>query len=305
MSHARLLGLVTVFLIASLTCGGAPRAADSLNVFLAGGEGDQDAVPRGSRIHKAVVDELSAVLQDRGFAVYGEATVAPGGATEGRDRHSDVALIEVARSAVRPPLDVAVIVSVHVRAETLSYTKKMDSQITARLLNVMTGRHLGNFRVASPRSLRAPIGCGRRCLVEAFERDTRRLSRELGRQVANRLGFLLDSRAGPYGSSSGEYGGMPTAYSIVFQGFSAEEVFEIEEYLVVFSGYRHHRPIISRDRQHEYAYETASARGRLNRNLSKMLDYLDLPGQVDLSGNVFTVTKSAAVESRANNWDDW
>ena len=98
---------------------------------------------------------------------------------------------------------------------------------------------------------------------------------------------------------------MPAAYTLVFEDFSAAEVFEIEEYLVVFSGYRHHRPIHSAGGRHEYWYETASERGRLNRNLNKMLDYLEMPGQVDLSGNIFTVTKTAAAEGAARGWDDW
>jgi len=30
-----------------------------------------------------------------------------------------------------------------------------------------------------------------------------------------------------------------------------------------------------------------------------------MPGQVDLLGNDFTVTKTAVVESGAGSWDDW
>ena len=305
MCHPRLWTFVTLFLCAPVICGGAPAAADSLNVFIAGEDGDRDTVPRHSRVYKAVVDELSASLQDEGFAVYDEAAITRGGRAQGRMHRSDVELIDAARSIIRPPVDVAVIFSVYARAEDLSYAKKISSQITARLFAVATGRHLGNFQLASPRSLRAPTDCERECLAAVFERDTRRLSRELGRRLAQRLTAVLGARSGQDGPSETRYGGMPAAYTLVFQDFSAQEVFEIEEYLVVFSGYRHHRPISTGKRRHEYWYETASARGRLNRNLSKMLDYLEMPGQVDLSGNVFTVTKTAAAEGRSRGWDDW
>jgi hypothetical protein len=305
MRHVRLLRLATLFLIALATHGGATVAAERPNVLIIGADGEQDTVPRHSRVFKGVVDELSAVLQDNGFAVYDEAAITPGEFARGRTRRNDAELIDIARSALRPPVDVAIIFSIHTRAEQLSYTTKVGSQITARLLNVMTGQHLGSFRVMSPRSLRAPLDCVRGCLAEVVERDTRRLSRELGRQLAQRLTSMLGAKTVPYGSPGDVYSGLPTAYALVFEGFSDEEVFEIEEYLVVFSGYQRHRPISTGRRRHEYWYETGSARGRLNRNLSKMLDYLDMPGQVDLLGNVFTVTKTAVVESRAGSWDDW
>ncbi len=302
MCHPRLWSILALMMIATAICAAAPAVAGSLNVFLAGEDGDRDAAPRHGRLHKAVVDELSAVLQDEGFAVYDEATVAPGGLA--RDP-GDTQLVAAVRAAVRPPVDVAVLFSVHARAEDLSYAKRISSQITARMFGVATGRHLGNLQVASPKALRTPLDCEGDCLAAAFERDARRLSRRLGRQLALRLASVLGAGGGPEGPEAAPSGGMPAAYTIVFEDFSAAEVFEIEEYLVVFSGYRHHRPISSAEGRHEYWYETASARGRLNRNLNKMLDYLEMPGQVDLSGNIFTVTKIAAAAGRARGWDDW
>jgi hypothetical protein len=304
MRHVRQLTLATLFLIATVTHGGASVAAESANLLILGADGDQDTVPRQGRIFKGVVDELSVALQDHGFAVYDEAAITLNSA-RGRARRDDAELIDIARSVLRPPVDVAIILSIYASAKPLRYTTKVDSQIAARLLNVMTGQHLGSFRVMSPRSLRAPVNCARGCLAEVVERDTRRLSRELGRQLTQRLTSMLSARTVPFGSPGDVYSGMPAAYTLVFDGFSAEEVFEIEEYLVVFSGYRHHRPISTGPRRHEYWYETGSARGRLNRNLNKMLDYLGMPGQVDLSGNVFSVTKTGLGERAASGWEDW
>ncbi len=305
MGHLRLCKILSVILVATVAYGGSPVAAASLNVLIAGEAGDLDAAPRHGRLHRAVVDELSALLQDQGFAVYDEAVVAPGGLAAGRMRRGDAQLIDAARTLGGPPVDVAIIFSVHVRTEVLSYTKKISSQISARMFSVMTGRHLGNLQVSSPKALRTPMDCEDGCLEAVFERDTRRLSQELGRRLVSRLASSLDTRPGDGGGSEAQYGGLAAAYTLVFEDFSAAEVFEIEEYLVVFSGYRRHRPISTGHGRHEYWYETASARGRLNRNLNKMLDYLDMPGQVDLSGNVFTVTKIAAAGETARSWDDW
>ncbi len=302
MCHPRLWEIVTVLLLATAICAAAPAAAGGINVFLAGEAGDRDAAPRQGRLHNAVVDELSAVLQDQGFAVYDEATATPNGLARGA---GDAQLIAAVQSLVRPPVDVAVLFSVRARAKDLSYSKKISTQVTARMFGVATGRHIGNLRAASPNALRTPLDCEGGCLAAAFERDARRLSRQLGRELALRLASVLDAEAGTASPSAAPGGGMPVAYTIVFEDFSAAEVFEIEEYLVVFSGYRRHRPISTGHGRHEYWYETASARGRLNRNLNKMLDYLDMPGQVDLSGNVFTVTKTAAAGETARSWDDW
>ncbi len=305
MRHVRLLTLATLCMFAPMTHGGAAVAAESPNILIIGADGNQDTVPRHGRVFNGVVDEFSAILQDNGFAVYDEAAITLGKRAQGRARRSEAELMDIARSVLRPPVDVAIIFSIYTRAKRLGYTAKIGSQITARLLNVMTGQHLGSFQVTSPRSLRAPVDCGRACLVEIFERDARRLSRELGRQLAQRLTSMLSAKTVPYGSPGDVYSGMSAAYTLVFEGYSAEEVFEIEEYLVVFSGYEHHRPISSGRQRHEYWYETGSARGRLNRNLSKMLDYLKMPGQVELSGNVFTVTKTGQGKSAADGWDDW
>ena len=102
-----------------------------------------------------------------------------------------------------------------------------------------------------------------------------------------------------------EPGGFSTAYNLVFDGFSPAEVSEIEEYLVVFSGYQHHRPVQSSRQVHSYWYETRSPKSRLNRNLGKMLVHLDIEGDVLFTGNSFTVARRAKRDSAGGSWDGW
>ncbi len=295
----RYLQLFALALLYLGLAGHGPAKAGGPNVLLIAADDE----PRVGRLYTGVVDELSIALQESGFAVYGEAATADAGGRDGTPR-STAELVEIARSVMRPPLDLAVIFAIDTKTDRLKYSTRVGSQITARLLNVMTGQHLGSFQVASPRWLRVPVNCRDDCLAEAVEREARALTRELADQLTGRLDTML-ARSGPHGSPGQPYATMPEAYSLVFEGFSAEEVFEIEEYLVVFSGYRHHRPVSTTQRRHEYWYETGIARGRLNRNLNKMLDYLNMPGQVDLAGNVFTVTKASVAEREGDGWDDW
>ena len=305
MRDVRVLALVTLFLLTAVIHSGASLAAETMNILILGATDNRDRPPGESRAFKGVVDELSAVLQDHGFAVFDESAVTLNNLAQDGERRDDAKPMDIARAVRRPPVDLAIVFSVYTRTKQLSYTAKIGSQITARLLNVTTGQNLGSYRAESPRSLRVPVDCGHGCLGAAVERDARRLSRELGRQLAQRLSSMLSAKAVPYGSPGDVYSGMPAAYTLVFEGFSAKEVFEIEEYLVVFSGYQQHRPLSAGRERHEYWYETGSARGRLNRNLSKMLDYLKMPGQVKLSGNVFTVTKAGLGTSTKDSWDDW
>lgn len=305
MRHWQLLTLAMFLPVLPALQVGTPVAAAGPNILLLGADSEQGSVRRDSRVFEGVVDELSAALQNSGFSVYDEAATTYAIYGQDHTRRSNAELIEIARSVLRPPVDLVISFSIHSKTEPLTYTTRIGSQVTARLVNVMTGQHLGNFQVVSARSMRVPADCQRGCLAEVVERHTRRLARELGRQLKERLTSLMTAKSAPDGSPGEPYSGMPDAYSLVFDGFSAQEVFEIEEYLVVFSGYRHHRPVSSALQRHEYWYETGIARGRLNRNLNKMLDYLNMPGQVDLSGNVFTVTKTATVESKEGGWDDW
>lgn len=289
-------------LLAGLLVSGPSQGADAPNVILIGEDGGRDMIPRNSRVFKIVRDGLGNRLLDSGFSVYDETAVAPGGFTRDRKQRSDAEIIEMARAIGRPPLDVAVIFSVTARAREYAYTTKVGTRMTGRLLNLTTGQRLGSFEVHSPRALRAATDCGRDCILELVGRSAKRLSRDLGTLVAERLAAVMEAPAGP---------GLLSAYTLVFDGFSRAEVSEMEEYLVVFTGYAHHRPVSAGPRRQEYWYETKSTRGRLNRNLGKMLEHLRLGGQVSLAGNTFTVRKAAPVRKAAagepseRRWDDW
>lgn len=86
----------------------------------------------------------------------------------------------------------------------------------------------------------------------------------------------------------------PIVFTLVFTGFTPEDITGIEEYLVAFSGYRHHWPVRSSPRRVDYRYETSSDGARLNRNMRLMLDRLGADGHVTFtsSDNTFTVEKS-------------
>ncbi|MDJ0943125.1 MAG: hypothetical protein QNJ30_06660 [Kiloniellales bacterium] len=275
------------------------------NLIVVGEDADQDSLPRHSRVVKAVLEQLGQQLHDAGFAVYDETAVTLGDFAQGRSRRTDAEVIDIARAVQAPPMDVAAIFTVYARAERLTYTTKITARIAGRLVDVRSGRRLGGAEVKSAEALRAPADCDEACVFEVVGRDARRLSRDLGVLLADQLAPSLGRASAEDGNGGGGAEGFSTAYSLVFDGFSPAEVSEIEEYLVVFSGYRHLRPVQSSRQVHSYWYETRSPKSRLNRNLGKMLLHLGIEGDVLFAGNSFTIAKRSKRENAGGSWDGW
>ena len=231
----------------------------------------QGAPPYGDPVHRIAVQHLGARLRDGGFAVVEQTTGAEGSA----------------------PVDVAALFAIHVLVRNHGYTTKVETRMTGRLLNLGNGQEIGSFALSAPRALRAAGDCARACVEELAGRSVQALSRELGARMTERL------------AAATGHSGLPTAYTLVFDGFSPEAVLEFEEYLVAFSGYGTHRPLSAAPSRQVFWYETRSGRGRLNRNLGKMLAHLQLRGAVSLDGNTFTLRRGAESEANEPSWDDW
>ena len=203
-------------------------------------------------------------------------------------RRTDAEVIGIARTITRPPIDVVVLFSIYATADELSFTTKVRTRIEGRMINVRSGRRLGSFEVASPGEWNGPKDCPRDCLLEVVGNFSRILAKDLGAVLADKLVALVevDEAAG-----ATQAAGSGTAYALIFDGFTAGEIFEVEEFLVAFGGYKNHRPVFSGVRYHEYWYESDSESARLERNLNKMLDFLDFQGRITFSGNEFRIQK--------------
>ncbi|MEZ5839105.1 MAG: alanine--tRNA ligase-related protein [Hyphomicrobiales bacterium] len=75
-------------------------------------------------------------------------------------------------------------------------------------------------------------------------------------------------------------------------GFT-EEMTRVEEYIVSFKGYDHHRPMRAQLTSTEYWYETCSDAARLNRNLRLMAEQMGLETRIGMVGNKIEVDKIA------------
>jgi hypothetical protein len=196
-----------------------------------------------------------------------------------------------------------------VQQSAYSDIKEIRVRISGRMLQVQTGKALGNFEVAvGPRGLKPlPVNCNRDCILEHVGNEAKSIAHEVGIVLARRLDELSPIKAKASAASiepsSAEplppdplpsaraCSGMSMAYTIVLRGLDPDELSWAERTLTAFQGYEHHRPVRSETRSVEYWYETCSDQARLERNLRIMLDQLPGQSRLALSGNRFEIEK--------------
>ena len=88
------------------------------------------------------------------------------------------------------------------------------------------------------------------------------------------------------------------AYTLIFTGFTADDIAGAEEYLTAFKGYKLHHPTASSSHAVQFAYEIDADSGQLTRNLHMMLDRLGADGRLTFStaDKTYTVARTAAAE---------
>jgi hypothetical protein len=264
-------------------------AADSTNLLIMIEDADKDSVPRNSRINKRVHASISQQLNNIAD-VYDETSITLNNFKQGRVRRTDAELVDIARSITRPPIDIVVVLSTYASVKTNEYAKKARARVEGRLLNAKSGQFLDNFEVQSPRSWTVPYSCDRQtCMLEEMGDEAKVLGDELGLILAEKLNWLLNGDA--TGNSSAKTARMFNDYYLKFDGFSAQDMASIEEYLLVFSGYISHRPTQQRFTRTTLLYRSTIGSAKLSRNLLKLLDELNMRATINFEGNTFRLKR--------------
>jgi hypothetical protein len=253
---------------------GAAQAADQPKVLILGEDADPDSIARDSRVFKRVLAAVSNQLNAFGFDVFDETAISLDAFAQGRIRRPDAEIIDVARSVTRPPIDVALLFTIYANVEKRTYTSSIRTRIEGRLLDVRSGRRLGNFEVKSPAGWNAPVYCPRTCLLEIVGDRAAVLAADLGAVLSGKL--VQTFRGGG-------------AFVVILSGFDGDNRRAVENYLAAFSGYRSHRLIRSSTRNAEFWYDSAIKPERLDRNLRLMLERLGLTGRIAFAGRTVTV----------------
>ncbi len=297
-------------LVAVLSFGAAPAQAAPVNVLIMGEDADLDTVPRNSRVFNRVVQALAAELSRAGFRVYDETAVTMDVTNPARVRRTDAELLTVAKRVPNVPIDMVVVFQIYASAEQNVYAPDIIDlriRVSGRIVHVQSGRAVENFEVSyGPGELPSlPQGCNRDCVLEHVGEEARKIAADVGDVLATMLSSMTGTQPQQQTTTTGTVttqpattmpspgcGGMlTTAYTLEFRGFESEEITRIEEYLVVFKGYDHHRPVRVMRTSAEYWYETCSDQARLNRNLRLMAEQMGIEARISLVGNKFEIDK--------------
>lgn len=275
-----------------LSLGVQPALADQPNLFVMSEDADDDAVPRTSRVFRRVITAIQNQMVDQGFAVYDETMVTMDDFEQDRSRRSRAEILDIARTVSNPPIDVVTNFLIYASVNEVGYTAKVRVRIEGEILHVKSKKYLGNFESVSPREWNISPKCAksRECVLEEVGEKSRIIGNDVGSVLAEKLAYMVKGDASKEGNlSSGNQ--LETAYEIVLDGFSPEDVMAMEEYLIKFTGYQSHRQTYNSNRRAEMWYEGTTTSSRMNRNMNKMLAVLDLRGTVQFSGNKIVVQK--------------
>ncbi|MEP9390562.1 hypothetical protein [Mesorhizobium sp. KR9-304] len=314
-----ILAATALSLLAGAT--GYAIGGEQPNLLIVGEDADRDTVPRNSRIFNRVLQAISGEMQTEGFKVYDETAVSLDVTDPSRVRRTDAELLTVARRIQDAPIDAIAVFQIYASAEKNAFADITDLRIRipGRLINVTTGQALGSFEVSYDAGDLPPLPpqCNRDCILENVGDEAKRIATDVGAVLASKLDVLAPTgdndasiaAAGADGSvdvQSSEVAigptskctGLTTGYSLTFRGFDSEEYSRIEEYLVAFRGYDHHRPVKVGLTQAEYWYESCSDVARLNRNLRMMAEHMGFETRIGMVRNRFEVDKIEVPKKR-------
>ncbi len=287
-----------IFVALFVGCFYNPVSAGDLPRLMVMGEDEAgDTIPRGSRVHKRVMNAFANALINEGFDVYEERAILED--TARRRRRPVEELVDNARDV---GADVIVLFTIYWNVTDKGYAVKYTTRVEGRLLDVQAGKRLGNFDVKAPRQGRLPANCNRECIIEKVGEMAATLAGDVGQALKDNLAYRVDGADG-----SGSQGGMAYEYKLIFDKFSADDMMGFEEYLEMFSGYISHRPdpsAMNTATHHEYIYKSRISSAKLKRNLNKALKKLNMKGQIAVGGKTYTVKKVAMPKDRSRQTDD-
>ena len=266
-------------------------AADKPNILIMAEDASEGTVPRSSRVIASVVSALQNQMHDMGFNIYDESVLTFDNFSQEGKHRSDAQLFDIARSVKRPPIDIVITFRLYASSLQQNYSTKVKARINGRMLNALSGKFLGEFNLDSGKQWNAPEHCSRECLAETLNDKASILANDLGAVLAEKLAWMSNSTQTDNPAQSSNNNPMLTDYYLLFDGFSAADMLEIEEYLVIFSGYESLRPTEQRYTRTEILYRSSASTAKLNRNLKKMLEELNMRAMVGFEGNAFNLKR--------------
>lgn len=304
-----LIAIVCFFVAPSMAL-----ATDLPRVMIVGEDADPDTVPRSSRVFKRVLNAISNEMINLGFDVKDETALTHMTHVQGRSRRNDAELIQIAKDA---GIDVLCIFSIYPNAKSNQNSVRVTARIEGRLLSVWDGSRMGNFEAEPQQYQLVPRPYSRNDVLEAIGKLSKIIGSDVGAVLADRLdqyhpgggGESYSDGGGGGGGSGVSSGGRLLEWTLIFDGFSDDDMLDVEDYITIFTGYDSHRPktnALNTSSHHELWYKTSIDSAHLKRNMVRMLRKLNMKGRVYISGNEVKIVKQHRVKQRRKQSNsDW
>ena len=258
---------------------GTALAANNMNLLIMGDDSNKQSVPRNHPMYNAVLNAFSEALQNKGFSVFDETAVTLDTHRQGRTRRRDAELIDIARSVRNPPIDAIVMFTIFPRVVKTQTTIKYTTRIDARVLDVRSGKRLGNYAY-KPQDLRTiRPNAPRSVLID----KVMELSEMAAEDVADALSGILRRQV------RRETGNVMSDYKIVLRGFGSRAASDFERYLQQYECYKNIRVARATGNYHEYSYRTCLQEADLRRHIVETLDMMTIRARVYVEGNTITI----------------
>ncbi|WP_421902450.1 hypothetical protein [Maridesulfovibrio sp.] len=306
-----LIAIVCFFVAPSMAL-----ATDLPRVMIVGEDADPDTVPRNSRVFKRVLNAISNEMINLGFDVKDETALTHMTHAQGRTRRNDAELIQIAKDA---GIDVLCIFSIYPNAKSNQNSVRVTARIEGRLLSVWDGSRMGNFEAEPQQYQLVPRPYSRNDVLEAIGKLSKIIGSDVGAVLADRLdqyhpggggeSYSDGGGSGGGGGSGISSGGRLLEWTLIFDGFSDDDMLDVEDYITIFTGYDSHRPktnALNTSSHHELWYKTSIDSAHLKRNMVRMLRKLNMKGRVYISGNEVKIVKQHRVKQRRKQSNsDW
>ncbi len=286
--------LLLTFALALGACSATPVAFDckqkNVVLLLVGENSSAGSVAVQGQIFTRLEAALAANLTGQGYRIrQSRRLYAAFPEYFGREKikHNDKDLLDLVRSMPGQPSDILLVLEVTASTQQQAFHHNVKASLNARVIDVKSAESLGNFSLDREQSTAVRLTCKGDCLKQAVVDNAKPLTQEAATVIAQML--LCPGRGRV--RFDDDAGGLATAYTLIFEGFTVAELAQMEATLSSFSGYQSNRVIFSSARRSEYWYQTKMGSASLNRNLRKLLRAADLRAVVQFSGNTFNIKK--------------
>jgi len=277
---ALFISLVAIF---GSLCFATVFADDKLSVLVVADDKDKDSLHHNGELMKAVLEVFADRIAEKNF----NAVVVPASARTNA-RRPIREILKLASDMRSPAIDVVLAVKAY------NFSRKYDggvnggSRISGVLYQVQSPRRLAGYEAESNSWWSAPDPCAKDCIFDHHNKENQNLAGRAGRRLADELSALSI----PASSGGGQTPAVMRDYTLTFLKFSDDDIYDAEEYLVIFRGYKRHSLLKHIEGRAEFWYQSTIKTERLIRNLNKMAEKLAIRVDVKISGAEVVVRKT-------------